>query len=447
MTLRDRRGWGKIIKYWLPFESSPSLDSISVDEGDVWFYIRWYHSQSIGQIRLRDSEAEFNHVIPFMGKREGVVSIEEGIYRVKRSWRGLGQGIAAHNGYVWYGEREGVFRMRWRGPGSGSGSSIPEKQALCKMHAKTHKVTRFLFPSPEEIPLDQLAYRLGLDPTGRRVWGATHSNKAWLFDISTNKLRVLTIGGDVEKRAEEHISRRPQHIFRDVAVEPKGERGWIADYIGALYLLNLEDESLLKYPFPGSHPRMVDLSPDGKVWFTSVGQISIPGEDLHPPRIELGYVHCLNPDTDMLYTYLVLHGFALPQGVLVTDEGEIWFGYGYGRYSEGGISRLNPEKAKSSKKAITPEEPEEWGIEEYDVTEAEEEELHTNTFKITPDKPVKREYLHDFSRTGYKGFDTYEIERSHFTVRDLAQDSKGRIWFTTWRHGYIGVIQPLIPLA
>jgi len=316
---------------------------------------------------------------------------------------------------------------------------VPGRQALCKMDAKTHRVMKYLFPTLSEVSQRLLPNKLELDQTGQRAWSATHGNSAWVFDTATNKLKIITIEEIGEIRVREHILHEPKHAFRDVAIEPNGERGWFIDTHrtiepnGALYLFNTGDLSLLKYPLKGFRPLNSDLAPDGRIWLTATSPIPVPVQTPHPP-IELGCILCLNPSTNELTTYLLPSGIPYPAGILATEKG-VWFGH------EAGISCLDPEEAKGSKTFIAPEKPEEWKLAEYDATEAEGEEIQPNTFKLSPDKPIKEEEPpQEYHPTFYDKFAIYRIEKMPVNVRDLTKDDRGRIWFTT--RGYIGVLVP-----
>ncbi|MFB0543283.1 MAG: hypothetical protein ACETVR_00730, partial [Candidatus Bathyarchaeia archaeon] len=338
----------KIHKYWLPFEDPPSTGSITVDGDDAWFYL-WTHGlNSIGQLSLRDSEAEFNHYFLSSGREERLI-IEDGIYKLRMKYGRIGSGIAAYGGNLWYFEKEETMRMIRTGPDSGRGELIPVRQALCKMDAKTRRVTKYLFPSPGEMPQSLLPNRLELDQTGRRAWAA-NGNNAWVFDTATNKLKTITMEEIAEIRVQEHVHREPKHAFLDVALEPDGERGWFIDAHrtieanGALYLFNTEDLSLLKYPLKGFRPFKADLAPDGRIWLTATSPVSVPVQPRHPP-IELGYILSFDPSTNELTTYLIPRGFPHPEGILATYGEEVWFGFE-------GISRLDPKEAKGSKSVI-----------------------------------------------------------------------------------------------
>jgi len=425
----------KIHKYWLPFEDPPSTGSITVDGDDTWFYLSTHGLNSIGQISLRDSEAEFNHYFLSSGWEERYI-IEDGIYKRRMKYGQIGSGIAAYGGNLWFFEKEETMRMIRTGPDSGRGESISMRQALCKMYAKTRRVTKYLFPSPSEMLQSLLPNRLKLDQTGRRAWAA-NGNNAWIFDTATNKLKTITIEEIAEVRVQEHIHRISKHSFRDVAIEPDGERGWFIDAHrtveanGALYLFNTEDLSLLKYPLKSFRPFKADLAPDGRIWLTATSPISLPDQPCHPP-IELGYILCFDPSTNELTTYLLPRGLTHPEGILATG-GEVWVG------SEG-IYRLDPKEAKGSKTVITPEKPEEWKLAEYDSIEAEGGEIQPETFKLPPDKPIEYEPPLEYSPTFYVGFAIYRIERRPARVRDLTKDNQGRIWFTA--KGYIGLLTP-----
>jgi len=430
----------RIHKYWLPFEEPPSPSSITVDGDDVWFWLSLFPpSHNVGQIRLKDSEAEFNHYLLPSGREDRLV-IEDGIYKLRMKSREIGQGIAAYGGNLWYFEQEGAMRMVRTGYNSSRGETVPVRQALCKMDAKTHRVTKYLFPTSSEVSLRLLPDRLELDQTGRRAWAATHGNSAWVFDTATNKLKIITIEEVSEIRIQEHVLHEPKHAFREVAIEPNGECGWFIDAHrtiepnGALYLFNTGDLSLLKYPLKNFRPLKSDLASDGRIWLTATSSISVLVQTPHPP-IEIGYILCLNPSTNELTTYLLPSGILHPAGILATDKKGVWFGH------EGGISCLDSEEAKCSKTFIAPEKPEEWKLAEYDATEAEGEEIQPNTFKLFPDKPIKEEEPpQEYHPSFYDKFAIYRIERRPVNVRDLTKDDRGRIWFTT--RGYIGVLVP-----
>lgn len=464
MSSRESLGGAKISRYWLPLER-PTLDSITIEGDDIWFYISdsltdFSHRRGIGQIKLKDSKVEFSQYVLSESQMEkpeeiqkrleavrlGLLSHEEALRRAlaDKICRSIGQGIAAHDGHVWYGETEGIWLVR-RTDNGALGRPAPKKQAFCKMNTETHRVTKYLFSAPDEDPsldLDLFPFRLDLDPSGRRVWGTNQRIHVWVFDTATNKLKVLKVGKFAEQKMEETVASVPEHLLRGVAVEPNGKRGWLIDNKGALYLFNVEDESLLKYPLTGFRPKAVDLAPDGKIWCTSVALAGVPVRDLHPPYVEIGYILSLDPSINELAAYAVPQGFLSPDGIFVTDKGEVWFGFGDGRYSEGGLSKLNPEENKGLKMVITPEEEKAWELAEYDATETEGEEISPSTFEISPNQPIKREYRQEFQMYHYEGLLTYAIQRPNMTVRDLAQDSKGRIWFTTWGSGYVGVLTP-----
>ena len=482
MSSRESRGGAKINRYWLPLERL-TLDSIAIEGDDIWFYMTDFPTdfsprKGIGQIKLKGSKVEFSQYVLSEFQREkpegirkrleavrlGLLSHEEALRRAlaDRIWRSIGQGIAAHDGHVWYGETEGTWLVKGNDKGASS-IHAPKQQAFCKMNTKTNRVTKYLFPALEEDPsLGLFPFRLDLDPSGRRVWGTNQRIHAWIFDTATKKLKMLTIGKFAERKllgppfdskTEELVIPAPEHLLRDVAVEPSGERGWLIDYNEALYLFDSEKGSILKYPLTGFCPIAVDLAPDGKVWCTSVAherwQNLLPQDLKEEIRkgIYVGYILSLNPKENELTAYQISMGCLHPEGILAADRNEIWFGFS-GAISgvDWGLSRFNPEENEGLTKVVAPQEVEDWRLAEYDTSEVEGEEISFRTFDIYPDQPVKHEYPQSYStiisrHAPRQNFLFYSLEdRRRRTVRDLAQDSKGRIWFTTWGGGYVGAL-------
>ena len=81
---------------------------------------------------------------------------------------------------------------------------------------------------------------------------------------------------------------------------------------------------------------------------------------------------------------------------------------------------------------LTPIEQKDFTLLGLQVTEVSREEARCRSMELSREEPVTLVNREDYT--------VHLLGEATAQVKDLAQESRGQIWFTTWNKGYVGIL-------
>ena len=306
------------------------------------------------------------------------------------------------------------------------------------------------FPTPSAASLPQ-----GVD--------VASNGDVWFSETNAGKVAVLR--ADLTTR-EFPVPNGGQPIITKVAADGI----WFTDGPGhAIGHLNPATEQITEYAIPsGSSPLFLQIGRDGSKWFsktTGVGRLSLDGSfsewDVtleHPDDnieqisldvfgnlwfVERNFdgagaagtnkVRRLNPQTNVISTYLVPTFGGNPAGVQANPNGTIWVA----EYFANALALLNPLVAPHTDEVVLPSLGPAMTGSEVVMPVTGSRETGTNSTE-----PAGSQFVKPAVTPGWVEF---HIPTANAQAEDMRLDRDGRVWFEE-DSGKIGVLNPFIGL-